>query len=203
MKFINRKDELAKLRSHSNGLVAVFGRRRVGKTTLIEEYCKERRFVHTSLVKRETPFGESVRSTKRTLYSISDIALQCWFNVYSPHRSRWHLYPLEKRNLLIHQHSALVLESCYRECFLDGERYWEKGVEFDVVRYNPQELSALIVTELKHRTLSDADRIRIEYACRQRFQISRLSKKFSLARVEVLDTLEALRVIVGSAGGSA
>lgn len=41
------------------------------------------------LLQRELPFGESVRTTKRTLYRIADPTLRFWFRVYSPHRSRW------------------------------------------------------------------------------------------------------------------
>lgn len=43
MKFIGRKDELKKLEaeySHGGGFVVVYGRRRVGKTTLIKEFLK-------------------------------------------------------------------------------------------------------------------------------------------------------------------
>jgi AAA+ ATPase superfamily predicted ATPase len=43
-----------------------------------------------SILERELPYGESVRSTKRTHYRIQDPALRFWFRVYSPHRSRWH-----------------------------------------------------------------------------------------------------------------
>ena len=40
-----------------------------------------------SVLERELPFGESLRSTKRTKYRIQDPTLLFWFRVYSPHRS--------------------------------------------------------------------------------------------------------------------
>ena len=43
----------------------------------------------TSVLVRDLPFGESVRSTKKTLYQIQDPTIRFWFRVYSPHRSRW------------------------------------------------------------------------------------------------------------------
>src|SRR5665811_1992189 len=43
----------------------------------------------TSVLVRDLPFGESVRSTKKTLYRIQDPTIRFWFRVYSPHRSRW------------------------------------------------------------------------------------------------------------------
>ena len=45
MKFIGRKEELEKLNSefsHNNSFVVIYGRRRVGKTTLIKEFLKEK-----------------------------------------------------------------------------------------------------------------------------------------------------------------
>lgn len=45
MKFIGRKTELAKLNSeyeHDGAFVVVYGRRRVGKTTLIKEFIKDK-----------------------------------------------------------------------------------------------------------------------------------------------------------------
>ena len=48
MKFIGRKEELEKLNSefsHNNSFVVIYGRRRVGKTTLIKEFLKKKRIL--------------------------------------------------------------------------------------------------------------------------------------------------------------
>lgn len=42
-----------------------------------------------SVLARELPFGESVRSTRKTLYRIQDPTMRFWFRVFSPHQSRW------------------------------------------------------------------------------------------------------------------
>ena len=45
MKFIGRKTELAKLSAeyeHNGSFVVIYGRRRVGKTTLIKEFLKQK-----------------------------------------------------------------------------------------------------------------------------------------------------------------
>jgi len=55
----------------------------------------------TSLLTREVPFGESLRSTKRTLYVIDDPALRFWFGVFSPHRTRWREYTRAQKTKLL------------------------------------------------------------------------------------------------------
>lgn len=54
-----------------------------------------------SVLVRELPYGESVRSTKKSLYRIFDPTLRFWYRVYSPHRTRWSTYPLADRRKLI------------------------------------------------------------------------------------------------------
>src|SRR3954449_6028553 len=46
------------------------------------------RLIEMDLVTRETPFGTSVRSSKRTLYRITDPFLRYWFRFVQPDRSR-------------------------------------------------------------------------------------------------------------------
>jgi len=46
------------------------------------------RLMEMDLVERELPFGESVRSSKRTLYRIRDPFLRFWFRFVEPNRSR-------------------------------------------------------------------------------------------------------------------
>src|SRR5215472_3350927 len=76
-----------------------------------------------SVLKRSLPFGESPRSTKRTLYRIQDPALRFWFGVYSPHRSRWHQYSPQEKQKLLQDHTATVFEDYCRSQFPDSARY--------------------------------------------------------------------------------
>ncbi|HEY3354164.1 MAG TPA: ATP-binding protein [Polyangia bacterium] len=45
------------------------------------------RLVAMGLVRRETPFGEPERGTRRSLYQISDPFFRLWFRVVAPHRA--------------------------------------------------------------------------------------------------------------------
>jgi AAA+ ATPase superfamily predicted ATPase len=47
-----------------------------------------RRLMEMGLVEREVPFGESTRSSRRTLYRIADPLLRFWFRFVEPNRSR-------------------------------------------------------------------------------------------------------------------
>ena len=46
------------------------------------------RLLELGLIRREIPFGTSLRSTKKTLYRISDPFLRFWFRFVGPERSR-------------------------------------------------------------------------------------------------------------------
>ena len=79
-----------------------------------------------SILEREIPFGENLRSTKRTLYRIQDPSLRFWFRVYSPHRTRWQQYDKQKKTRLLHEHAATVFEDFCRQQYVEAARYWEK-----------------------------------------------------------------------------
>jgi hypothetical protein len=44
------------------------------------------RLVEMGLVRREVPFGESEKKTRRALYKIDDPFFRLWFRVVAPHR---------------------------------------------------------------------------------------------------------------------
>ncbi len=102
-----------------------------------------------SVLIREMPFGESVRTTKKILYRIQDPTMRFWFRVYSPHRSRWMNYTNEERNKLIHDHASSVFEDACRARYPGSSRYWEKDIELDIVAKDPENPKSLIVAEVK------------------------------------------------------
>lgn len=112
------------------------------------------------------------------------------------HRSRWHLYPAAQQQLLIHEYAAWVLEDYHRARYPDARRYWEKGdLEIDCVRYDPDDLGRVIITEIKNRKLSKAEKVDLEAQLRRTLDTSALAKSFGLAKVEVLgvdDVVSAL-----------
>ena len=137
------------------------------------------------VLEREIPFGESLRSTKKTLYRIRDPALRFWFQVYSPHRTRWPGYDHVEREKLIHDHAATVFEDYCRARHPGAARYWEASLEFDFVRVEKGEA---IVSEVKFRKLSSSERSQLETHLAEGWKLSSLSKRFGRVQFEILDT---------------
>jgi hypothetical protein len=140
-----------------------------------------------SILDRELPYGESVRSTKRTLYRVTDPALRFWFGVYSPHQTLWRTYPIERKRALIHEHAATVFEDACRACYPGARRYWEASVELDLVAPDPGDGERLLVAEVKWRRLSAAERRRILRELAEKWSRCSLRKKHPLPRFEILD----------------
>ncbi len=137
-----------------------------------------------SVLTREIPFGESMRSTKRTRYRIQDPALRFWFQVYSPHRTCWQSYPRSQREKLVHDHASTVFEDHCRARYPDAARYWERDLEFDSVR---QEQGRAVVSEVKFKQLSRTERRQIENHLQAGWQRSSLVDRFQGVSFEVLD----------------
>lgn len=112
----------------------------------------------SSVLRRELPFGESVRSTKKTLYRLQDPTMRFWFQVYSPHQSLWRTYATAQKRKLIHEHAATVFEDFCRARFPGAQRYWERNVELDLVAPDPDRPKQLLVAEIKWRRLTPAER---------------------------------------------
>jgi uncharacterized protein len=142
-----------------------------------------------AVLERSLPFGESPRSTKRTLYRIKDPALRFWFRVYSPHRSRWHEYAPQEKQKLVQDHASTVFEDFCREQYPGSARYWEPGVEFDVVReIGGSDETELVVSEVKWGRLTDTERHRIELQLENAWLRSALRNRYPKVRFEVLDS---------------
>ncbi len=137
-----------------------------------------------SVLEREIPFGESLRSTKKTRYRIKDPALRFWFQVFSPHRTRWRAYGRAEKEKLIHDHAATVFEDYCRLKHPSAARYWEANVEFDFVREAGKQA---VVSEVKFKRLSATERRRIEARLAANWQRSALADRFQGATYEVID----------------
>lgn len=140
-----------------------------------------------SILTRELPFGESVRSTKKTLYRIQDPTMRFWFRVYSPHQSRWHTYPVAEKRKLIHDHTATVFEDSCRARFPGAQRYWESAVELDLVAPDPNDAKRLLVAEIKWRPLSVAERKNVLRQLESKWDRCSLRPRHPKVRFEVLD----------------
>ena len=106
------------------------------------------------LVRRETPFGTSPRTTKRSLYRIDDPFLRFWFRVVAPHRAVHAQAPRETRIGYWQRHRTALEAYAFEElCRMavpmlhrcdtplaalgpwePAQRYWRgNDPEFDVV----------------------------------------------------------------------
>ena len=137
-----------------------------------------------SVLTREIPYGESLRSTKKTRYRIQDPALRFWFHIYSPYRTRWQTYGLPEKEKLIHDHASTVFEDFCRAQHPEAARYWEANVEFDYVR---QEHGRAVVSEVKFKRLSAAERRQLENHLAAGWQRSALPGRFRDVTFEILD----------------
>jgi AAA+ ATPase superfamily predicted ATPase len=140
-----------------------------------------------SLLERELPYGESLRSTKRVLYRIKDPALRFWFQVFSPHRSRWRSYSEAEKLRYLHQHAATVFEDYCRQRVATAARHWEGDVEFDLVYPAPSDPSTLVVAEVKWKRLTAKERAGVTADLEQRWQRSKLRLRYKKVRFVVLD----------------
>lgn len=100
--------------------------------------------VELGFVHREFPFGESVRSTKKILYSIKDPALSFYYGVHLSVRSRWPAMTAREKSMAIHRHVAHQWENFCRRCFPGSGRYWEGQAEIDVVAHDKGKRSYLV-----------------------------------------------------------
>jgi len=140
-----------------------------------------------SILTRELPFGESVRSTKRTLYRIQDPTMRFWFRVYSPHQSRWRTYAAEEKRQLIHDHAATVFEDVCRARVPGAQRFWEGHVELDLVAPDPDDRHRLLVAEVKWRRLTVAERRTVLRQLESKWSRCSLRARHRKVRFDVLD----------------
>jgi len=164
----------------------IAGRLGVAQTTLSKLF---QALLDASLVLRDIPFGSSERDPKRTLYRIGDPALRFWFSVYSPHRSRWSTYDRATKAELLSSHCGAVFEDWVRGVHPGARRYWDGGVELDMIREERHRGigSRLVVSEIKWRaTQAESPRLLAQLAAR--FERSRLSNQYRDVQFEVIDT---------------
>ncbi len=140
-----------------------------------------------SILTRELPFGESVRSTKKTLYRIQDPTMRFWFRVFSPHRSRWRTYTATEKRKLIHDHAATVFEDVCRTRFPGAQRYWEGDVELDLVAPDPDNRKRLVVAEVKWRRLTVTERKNALRQLEGKWSRCSLRARYPNASLDVLD----------------
>jgi AAA+ ATPase superfamily predicted ATPase len=140
-----------------------------------------------SILTRELPFGESVRSTRKSLYRIQDPTMRFWYRVFSPHQSRWRTYAADDKRALMRGHAATVFEDVCRARIPGAQRYWERHVELDLVAPDPDERGRLLVAEVKWRRLTVAERKNVHRQLESKWSHCSLRARYPNVRLDVLD----------------
>jgi hypothetical protein len=140
-----------------------------------------------SILTRELPFGESVRTTKKILYRIQDPTMRFWFRVFSPHQSRWRTYATTEKRKLIHDHAATVFEDVCRVRYPGAQRYWEGNIELDLVAPDPDDAKRLLVAEVKWRRLTAVERQSVLRQLASKWAHCSLRTRHPKVRFDVLD----------------
>ena len=155
-----------------------------------------------SVLARELPFGESTRTTKRSLYRIQDASLRFWFRVYSPQQSFWRTLAPAQKQTLLHEHASTVFEDFCRQRHPGAQRYWEGDVELDLVAPDPSKPKGLIVAEVKWRKLTAAERANVLRQLQGKWARCQLAKKNVSVRFDVLDAGVLVEEICAGGGSS-
>ncbi len=141
----------------------------------------------TSILTRDLPFGESIRSTRKVLYRIQDPTLRFWFRVFSPHQSLWRTYSTAQRRKLIRDHAATVFEDLCRAHVPGAQRYWESDIELDLVARDPEDATRLLVAEVKWRHLRAEERRSLLRQLESKWSRCSLRARHPRVRFAVLD----------------
>ena len=141
------------------------------------------------IIQREIPFGDSEKSGKRGIYTIGDPALRFWYRVFSPHQSQWRQFSDSQKIRHLGEHASTVFEDYCRKLFPGAKRYWEKDLEFDIVRYEDisRSKTSVVVSEVKWRRCSKSEQASILRELQNKWKRSQLAKRFKEVRFEVLD----------------
>lgn len=144
----------------------------------------------SGLLRREVPLGQSERNPKNVFYGIDDPSLRFWYQVCSPHRSRWKSYSLPEKERLLGQHASTVFEDHVRSRLPGARRYWEKCGEFDLVRPQadgrpPGE--GVIVAEVKARSLRRSEQPGLLRDLQLRWSRTEASRRWPRCRFELID----------------
>ncbi|MFW5878214.1 MAG: ATP-binding protein [Myxococcota bacterium] len=128
------------------------------------------RLLDLGILHRETPFGRSVRDTKRTWYRIIEPLMRFWYRFVQPNRSRLAAGQVREVRREVAsawpEHVGMVWEDLARSStarlrvsgrqWLPGARWWGRGsdgkeLELDIVAPSSTDPAEVLVGEAKHR----------------------------------------------------
>lgn len=108
--------------------------------------------IELGLINRDLPFGESLRTSKKVLYSLQDPVLSFYYGTCVPHRHHWRLLSDKEKKELITLHVSRQFEIYCRKVHIASQRYWEPSCEVDLIA--PQKDKSYFAGECKWMMLS-------------------------------------------------
>lgn len=127
-------------------------------------------------IQRELPFGESLRSTKKTIYRIYDAALSFYYGTFLPHRAVWRELSNKQKFDLLERHASWQWEYFCRRFYPASARYWEGETEIDlVVRLKGRK--GWMAAECKWSWVEKEEEKRLLKALKEKFFGTKLARK--------------------------
>lgn len=131
------------------------------------------RLVELGLVRREVPFGEPPRQTKRSLYCLADPFFRLWFRVVAPQRGFLAVATPRQRKALLATHFPALIGSAFQELclrqlstpgdWLPAARWWQGSEpEWDVVSASPDGQRLLLGEAKAQRKVASLEAIKLE-----------------------------------------
>lgn len=127
-------------------------------------------------LRRELPFGQTPRSTKRVFYSLEDPSLAFYYGTFLPLRTRWAQLLAKEKETILNQHASRQWENFCRDLYPGASRYWEGPIEIDLVVYQAEKKQHL-VAECKWGKVSNGEEKRLLADLKSRFSQTRLGRK--------------------------
>lgn len=144
------------------------------------------------LLHRELPFGESLRTSKKVLYTIKDSPLAFYYGTYMPHRTRWPVLSEKEKKVLVDQHVSRQWENYCRLAHPGSSRYWEADVEIDVIA--PVAQGKYLVAECKWTNLTEKREKEVLQTLENKFLKTQLSRKLKKVEFSVFSKKDILRL---------
>lgn len=145
------------------------------------------------LIQKELPFGESPRTTKRVLYRVLDPVLSFYYGTFLPARSRWETSSDAEKQKILNRHVSRQWENFCRKAHPGAGRYWEAGVEIDLVFYDKASKSH-VIGECKWKIVNRNHRQLLLDSLRDRFGNSRLSRVLKKVQFRVFSQEDLARL---------
>lgn len=144
-------------------------------------------------LQRELPFGESARTTKKVLYSVTDPALSFYYRAYLPNRERWRLLDRAEKHEILRRQVSWQWEIYCRHVMKGSSRYWERDVELDLVLSRGRS-RPLLVAECKWKFLGRAEESGALERLRHKFSRTRLAPRHQEVEFRVLSQKDLARL---------